>query len=126
MGTGFKANAVYGGRHFSKDKIELAHTPAILVGTPGRVADHLRRETFLVDDIKTLVLDEFDKSLEVGFEKEMSEIISSLPHIKKRILTSATQDMEIPRFVGLENELVIDYSDTEVSKSRNQASDISR
>ncbi len=115
MGTGFKANAVYGGRHFSKDKIELAHTPAILVGTPGRVADHLRRETFLVDDIKTLVLDEFDKSLEVGFEKEMSEIINNLPHIKKRILTSATQDMEIPRFVGLENELIIDYSDTEVS-----------
>jgi superfamily II DNA/RNA helicase len=115
MGTGFKANAVYGGRHFSKDKIDLAHTPAILVGTPGRVADHLRRETFLVDDISTLVLDEFDKSLEVGFEKEMSEIIASLPHIKKRILTSATQDMEIPRFVGLENELIIDYSDTKVS-----------
>jgi len=115
MGTGFKANAVYGGRHFSKDKIDLAHTPAILVGTPGRVADHLRRETFLVDDISTLVLDEFDKSLEVGFEKEMSEIIASLPHIKKRILTSATQDMEIPRFVGLENEIIIDYSDTKVS-----------
>lgn len=115
MGIGFKANAVYGGRHFSKDKIDLAHTPAILVGTPGRVADHLRRETFLVDDISTLVLDEFDKSLEVGFEKEMSEIIASLPHIKKRILTSATQDMEIPRFVGLENELIIDYSDTKVS-----------
>ena len=115
MGTGFKANAVYGGRHFSKDKIDLAHTPAILVGTPGRVADHLRRETFLVDDISTLVLDEFDKSLEIGFEKEMSEIIASLPHIKKRILTSATQDMEIPRFVGLENELIIDYSDTKVS-----------
>ena len=115
MGTGFKANAVYGGRHFSKDKIDLAHTPAILVGTPGRIADHLRRETFLVDDISTLVLDEFDKSLEVGFEKEMSEIIASLPHIKKRILTSATQDMEIPRFVGLENELIIDYSDTKVS-----------
>ncbi|PIB31931.1 helicase [Gaetbulibacter sp. 5U11] len=115
MGTGFKANAVYGGRHFSKDKIDLAHTPAILVGTPGRIADHLRRETFLVDDISTLVLDEFDKSLEVGFEKEMSEIIASLPHIKKRILTSATQDMEIPRFVGLENQLIIDYSDTKVS-----------
>ncbi|MGB2686018.1 MAG: DEAD/DEAH box helicase [Olleya sp.] len=115
MGTGFKANAVYGGRHFSKDKIDLAHTPAILIGTPGRVADHLRRETFVVDDINTFVLDEFDKSLEVGFEKEMSEIIASLPHIKKRILTSATQDMEIPRFVGLENELIIDYSDTKVS-----------
>ncbi|WP_034058906.1 DEAD/DEAH box helicase [Lacinutrix jangbogonensis] len=115
MGSGFKANAVYGGRPFSKDKIELAHAPAILIGTPGRVADHLRKETFLVADIKTLVLDEFDKSLEIGFEKEMSEILASLPNIKKRILTSATQDIEIPRFVGLENEITIDYLDTKIS-----------
>ena len=115
MGSGFKVNAVYGGRPFSKDKIELAHAPAILIGTPGRVADHLRRETFLVEDIKTLVLDEFDKSLEIGFEKEMSAILASLPNIKKRILTSATQDMKIPRFVGLENEIVIDYLDTKTS-----------
>lgn len=115
MGSGFKVNAVYGGRPFSKDKIELAHAPAILIGTPGRVADHLRRETFLVEDITTLVLDEFDKSLEIGFEKEMSAILASLPNIKKRILTSATQDIEIPRFVGLENEIVIDYLDTKTS-----------
>jgi len=115
MGTGFKANAVYGGRHFSKDKIELAHAPAILIGTPGRVADHLRRETFIVQDIKTLVLDEFDKSLEIGFEKEMSEILSLLPSINRRVLTSATQDMEIPKFVGLENEITIDYLDTKIS-----------
>ncbi|WP_289045683.1 DEAD/DEAH box helicase [uncultured Olleya sp.] len=116
MGSGFKANAVYGGRPFSKDKIDLAHTPAIIIGTPGRIADHLRRETFAVDNINTLVLDEFDKSLEVGFEKEMSQIINNLPHIKKRILTSATQDMDIPRFVGLENQIIIDYSDTKISK----------
>ncbi|MEJ6793248.1 MAG: DEAD/DEAH box helicase [Lacinutrix sp.] len=115
MGSGYKANAVYGGRPFSKDKIELAHAPAILIGTPGRVADHLRRETFLVEDINTLVLDEFDKSLEIGFEKEMSAILASLPNIKKRILTSATQDIEIPRFVGLENEIIIDYLDTKTS-----------
>ncbi|WP_044397829.1 DEAD/DEAH box helicase [Lacinutrix sp. Hel_I_90] len=116
MGSGYKANAVYGGRPFTKDKIELAHAPAILIGTPGRVADHLRRETFLTEDIKTLVLDEFDKSLEVGFEKEMSEILSRLPHIKKRILTSATQDMEIPRFVGLKDEIIIDYLHTKSSQ----------
>jgi len=115
IGSGFKANAVYGGRPFSKDKIELAHAPAILIGTPGRVADHLRRDTFLVEDIKTLVLDEFDKSLEIGFEKEMSAILARLPNIKKRILTSATQDIEIPRFVGLENEIIIDYLDTKIS-----------
>jgi len=115
MGSGFKANAVYGGRPFSKDKIELAHAPAILIGTPGRIADHLRRETVLVEDIKTLVLDEFDKSLEIGFEKEMNEILASLPNIEKRVLTSATQDIEIPRFVGLENEIVIDYLDSKIS-----------
>lgn len=115
MGSGYKANAVYGGRPFSKDKIDLAHTPAIVIGTPGRVADHLRRETFTVQDINTFVLDEFDKSLEIGFEVEMSEIINNLPYVNKRILTSATQDIEIPAFVGLEKELVIDYLDTETS-----------
>jgi len=115
MGTGFKANAIYGGRPIAKDKIELAHPPAILVGTPGRIADHLRRQTIVVDDIKTLVLDEFDKSLEIGFETEMSAIIACLPNIKKRILTSATQDINIPRFIGLENEITIDYLDSKIS-----------
>ena len=70
MGTGFKVNAVYGGRSGEKDKLELKHRPAILVGTPGRVASHFRKESFDVEYIKTLVLDEFDKSLEVGFEEE--------------------------------------------------------
>lgn len=116
MGSGFKANAVYGGRPFSKDKIDLAHTPAIVVGTPGRVADHLRRETFSVAHIKTLVLDEFDKSLEVGFETEMREIIEQLPNLEKRVLTSATQGIEIPKFARVQNPLVIDYLDTKSTK----------
>jgi superfamily II DNA/RNA helicase len=109
MGTGYKANAVYGGRTFSKDKVELKHRPAILIGTPGRVGDHLRRETFYTDHIQTLVLDEFDKSLEIGFEAEMSEIIAALPEIKKRILTSATHNVEVPEFVGLESPTTVNY-----------------
>ena len=116
MGSGFKANAVYGGRPFSKDKIELSHAPAILIGTPGRIADHLRRGTFETAELKTLVLDEFDKSLEVGFETEMKEIIEALPTIEKRILTSATQLDEIPVFVVVTKELTIDYLDTKRSK----------
>jgi superfamily II DNA/RNA helicase len=68
MGTGFKVNAVYGGRAGSKDRMEIKHRPAVLVGTPGRVADHLRREAFDTAFIQSLVLDEFDKSLEIGFE----------------------------------------------------------
>lgn len=110
MGTGYKANVVYGGRPFSKDKVDLKHPPAILIGTPGRIADHLRRGTVDAKDIKTLVLDEFDKSLEVGFEKEMKEIVRALPNVSKKVLTSATQEVAIPNFVGLTNPISIDYS----------------
>ncbi|AWV98805.1 DEAD/DEAH box helicase [Arcticibacterium luteifluviistationis] len=101
MGSGYKINAVYGGRSGSKDKMELKHTPAILIGTPGRVADHIRRENISTQFIKTLVLDEFDKSLETGFEKEMKEIVESLPALDRKILTSATQKAEIPEFLRL-------------------------
>jgi len=116
MGAGFKANAIYGGRPMSKDKIELSHPPAILIGTPGRIADHLRKGTFSIDFLETLILDEFDKSLEVGFEDEMTEILEALPNIKKRVLTSATQEIKIPKFAGLKNEVYIDYLDQGVSK----------
>lgn len=111
MGTGFKINAFYGGQSFSKDRSELETPPAILIGTPGRIADHLRRETFEVTDIKSLVLDEFDKSLEIGFEADMTEIIDALPNVKKNILTSATKGIEIPDFVGLKDEEVVNFLD---------------
>lgn len=111
MGSGYKTNAVYGGRAGSKDKSEIKHRPAILIGTPGRIADHLRRENFSSDFVATLVLDEFDKSLEIGFETEMREILALLPKVQKKILTSATQEVEIPKFVGLTNPIIIDYLD---------------
>jgi len=109
MGSGYKVNAVYGGRAGTLVKIDLKTRPAILIGTPGRVADRLRRDNFSVEHIKTLVLDEFDKSLEIGFEQEMTEIITALPSVQQRILTSATSEAEIPEFVGLQNPVVIDF-----------------
>ncbi len=111
MGSGFKVNCVYGGRSGTLDKIDIKHRPAILIGTPGRVADHLRRDNFTSHFIKILVLDEFDKSLEVGFEAEMNEIIDLLPNIEKQILTSATHKVKIPEFVGLENPVFVNYLD---------------
>ncbi|TMM31210.1 DEAD/DEAH box helicase [Polaribacter aestuariivivens] len=116
MGAGFKVNAVYGGRPMSKDKIELKHTPAILIGTPGRISDHFTNERFSKDFIKTLILDEFDKSLEVGFEYEMRGIINQLTSLDKRILTSATQGVEIPDFVGLSNPNTVNYLKATTSK----------
>ncbi len=109
MGSGFKVNAVYGGRPISKDKIELKHTPAILIGTPGRILDHFSAERFSKDSIKTVVLDEFDKSLETGFETEMRAIINELPNLNKRILTSATKGVAIPSFVRLDQPTIINY-----------------
>ena len=109
MGSGFKVNAVYGGRAMSKDKIELKHIPAILIGTPGRIADHFANERFAKTHIKTLILDEFDKSLEVGFEYEMRGIINQLTTLNKRILTSATQGVEIPEFIKLDQAKTINY-----------------
>ena len=114
MGTGYKVNAVYGGRPMSKDKIEIKHSPSILIGTPGRILDHFDSDRFSKESIETLVLDEFDKSLEIGFEDEMAGILSELPNIKKRILTSATQGVEIPSFVKLDNPVLIDYLEKEV------------
>ncbi|WP_375580773.1 DEAD/DEAH box helicase [Marivirga tractuosa] len=109
MGTGYKANAIYGGRAGAKDKIDLQHPPAILIGTPGRLADHIERESFAIKNIKTLVLDEFDKSLEIGFEVEMKAIIWELPQIRRKVLTSATEAKKIPEFVGLRDPFYINY-----------------
>ena len=109
MGSGFKVNSVYGGRAGALDKIDLKHRPAILIGTPGRVADRMRRDNFSLQYIKTLILDEFDKSLEIGFEKEMTEIIEALPNVEQRILTSATSDARIPAFVGLQRPVTLNH-----------------
>jgi len=116
MGSGLKVNAVYGGRAGSEDRADLKQRPAILIGTPGRVADRFRRDDYSLKHIKTLILDEYDKSLEVGFENEMTEIIETLPNLKQRILTSATSDIKIPEFVGLKNPVFINYLKESSSK----------
>lgn len=115
MGAGYKVNAVYGGRSGAGDKLLLATPPAILVGTPGRIADHLRRDAFDTTHIKALVLDEFDKSLETGFEVEMREIAQALPFVKQRILTSATQKVGIPPFMHMRHAKRLNYVQEAVS-----------
>jgi len=109
MGSGYKVNAVYGGRPMSKDKIEMKHNPAILVGTPGRILDHFDNDRFSKAHIKTLILDEFDKSLENGFEEEMKAILHYLPNLSNRILTSATQAVDVPEFVDFNDPTTINY-----------------
>jgi superfamily II DNA/RNA helicase len=108
MGTGLKITCCYGGHKREIEENNLIQPPAIIVGTPGRLADHIRRNNITVDSIHTLVLDEFDKSLEMGFVEEISFILSSLSSIKKKILTSATEATEIPDFIGFTDPARID------------------
>ena len=112
MGSGYRVASVYGGRPGSKERQDIKNPPAILIGTPGRVADHLRREAFDPRKIKFLVLDEFDKSLETGFETEMKQIVRDLPNVRKKVLTSATHEVEVPEFMGMRAPLTIDYLGT--------------
>lgn len=101
MATGYKINACYGGHAVKTEKNNLIEAPAVLVGTPGRIAFHLRNQNFNEANVSTLVLDEFDKSLEFGFTEDMSFIIGKLKALQHRVLTSATAMEEIPAFTGM-------------------------
>ncbi len=109
MGSGFKVNCCYGGHPFKTERNNFSEPPVVLIGTPGRIAAHLRRGSFNPENVHLLVLDEFDKSLEMGFSDDMSFIINQLPNIKKRILTSATQAIEIPEFSGVKNPVTLNF-----------------
>src|SRR5690348_16784513 len=107
MGTGYKITCTYGGHKREIEENNLVEPPAVIVGTPGRLCDHIRRGNITIDSITTLVLDEYDKSLELGFLEEMKFIIDSLKNIEKKILTSATDASELPEFIGLKNPIRI-------------------
>lgn len=118
MGTGFKVSCCYGGHLRETEENNLKQAPALLIGTPGRLADHIRRGNVTVDTIETLVLDEFDKSLELGFRDEMSFITGSLKAVKKRILTSATEAVEIPAFIGMDEPVKLDFLKNKSEETR--------
>jgi ATP-dependent RNA helicase DeaD len=116
MGTDYKVNVCYGGHSIETEIKNLSNPPAVLIGTPGRIADHIDRGTFKVDRIQTLVLDEFDKSLQLGFHEQMSFIISRLLKLNKRILVSATSGIEIPKYTRVINPTVLDFIPSEEEK----------
>ncbi|MFM9987785.1 DEAD/DEAH box helicase [Flavobacterium sp.] len=117
MGTSYKVNVCYGGHSIDTEIKNLSNPPAVLIGTPGRIADHIDRGTFNVDAIQTLILDEFDKSLQLGFHEQMSFIINRLPKLNKRVLVSATSDIEIPKYTRVINPTILDFIPSEEEKT---------
>jgi superfamily II DNA/RNA helicase len=109
MSTGFKVNTCYGGHSMQIETNNLSQAPALLIGTPGRILEHITRKTFELKSVKTLILDEFDKSLALGFHEQMSEIIKNLRFLEKRVLVSATSKAHIPAFTGITNPKVLNF-----------------
>lgn len=100
MATPFHAVAFYGGRPLEQEMASLGGAmPAVVIGTPGRLLDHLNHDSFATDKCSLLVIDEFDKCLEMGFQEEMQKLVEKLPDAKSRFLLSATDAPEIPDFV---------------------------
>ncbi len=116
MGSGYKVTCCYGGHKREIEENSLVQSPAVIIGTAGRIADHIRRDNFSTGNIRCLVLDEFDKSLELGFKEEMEFIIGSLPAVEKRILTSATHASDIPSFIGFDSPGVVEFLSPVVQK----------
>lgn len=111
LAPGVRINALYGGHSMLEEKRSLeAKTPEIIVATPGRLLDHLQRHTVDLHSVKTLVLDEYDKSLELGFNDEMRRLVSAMRNVKHLILTSATRLKEMPQFINLKDNMELDFS----------------
>ena len=111
MGCGLRSTACYGGRAaMDEHKVLKEVKPQIVFGTPGRLNDHLDKENISRYGIRYLVIDEFDKCLEMGFQAEMQKLIKSLPGLQRRILLSATNAEEIPGFVNMSKKgTLIDF-----------------
>ena len=110
MATQYQIAAFYGGRPLEQEIASLSGaSPAVVVGTPGRLLDHLGRSSFAVDKCSLLVIDEFDKCLEMGFRDEMSKLVGALPNANSRFLLSATDADEIPMFAGATDVEKLDF-----------------
>ena len=90
---------LYGGRPTINEHRQIREIkPQLIFATPGRLLDHIEKDNIFTGAVHTLIIDEFDKCLELGFQEDMDKIIRKLPHIKQRIFTSATNIEEIPDF----------------------------
>jgi superfamily II DNA/RNA helicase len=107
--SGFKVSCIYGGHSTKTESLSLSETPSVIIGTPGKISYHIKKENFDPTEVEYLVLDEFDKSLELGFQVEMEMIIENLINIKQKILTSATKMGEVPAFAEVNNLAMINF-----------------
>lgn len=109
-----RSMACYGGRPAMEEHRTLRTLrPHVVIATPGRLVDHLDKRNIEVARIRLLVIDEFDKSLELGFHDDMQQVVDMLPLLRRRVLLSATDAEQIPQFVRIRRAVRLDYLPTE-------------
>ena len=114
MNTPYKAMSCYGGRPAMEEHRTMKGiNPSVIIGTPGRMNDHLSKQNFDASVVRTLVIDEFDKCLEFGFQEEMATVIGQLPKLERRFLLSATDSEEIPQFTGMNRTTKLSFLNEE-------------
>ena len=106
----YKTAALYGGHSMQEEVNTLSVTPDIVVATPGRLLDHVLRGTIDLASARQLVLDEYDKALELGFHDQMRRIVKRMRALRYVTLTSATPLAEMPDFIDMSQAKVIDYT----------------
>ena len=110
MGTDFQVMSCYGGRPaMDEHRTMKGIRPSVIIGTPGRMNDHLGKGNIDAATVRVLVIDEFDKCLEFGFQEEMADVIGKLPNLRRRFLLSATDAEEIPRFTGVNKSVRLNF-----------------
>lgn len=106
LAVGHKVTCCYGGHNVEDERLSLVVTPSIIVSTPGRLLDHCNRGNIDIKNVNMLVIDEFDKSLELGFEEEMKKLLKRMPNLSRRILTSATMIDKLPDYLHLSKDYI--------------------
>lgn len=112
--TGYTITSCYGGHAIQTELNNLSAKPDIVVGTPGRIVDHIQRETLEIGAIYFFIIDEFDNCLELGFHEEIAAIYGETCALKKLIFGSATKLEKFPVFIQLSNPIVIDKTSSDV------------
>ncbi len=109
MKTSYKVSCCYGGHSVKIEQNSLSDAPAVIIGTPGRLADHIFRKSFDSRTVKMVVLDEFDKSLQMGFHEQLIVIFKALTGKQQHLLTSATRLEVWPDFLPFTKPETINY-----------------
>ncbi len=122
LGCGIRSLPLYGGRPAMEEHRDLkGKQPQLLIATPGRMLDHLTKGNVEATEVQILVIDEFDKSLELGFHDEMQTVTEFLDNVRQRVLLSATDSEQIPAFIGdMTRATRLDYRTQQQAKQRIQ------